>query len=135
MTRLGSALEHAGEVESRLAAEFARVARDHGDEPDVFHLCALMTEEAETRAGRLAEFSVRHGAGGEPPSLLADLVTLFVRVQEAWIYATVVRQAALATRDPELLAAADTWLEQAARQAKWLTTRIKTTAPQALTVE
>jgi hypothetical protein len=58
-----------------------------------------------------------------------------VRVQEAWIHATVVRQAALAKRDREALAAADAWLEEAARQAKWLKTRIKTTAPQALAVE
>ena len=43
--------------------------------------------------------------------------------------ATVIRQAALGAGDREALAAADACLEQTARQAKWLKTRIKTHGP------
>jgi hypothetical protein len=44
-----------------------------------------------------------------------------------------VRQAALAKRDRELLDAVEASLAETAAQAKWERTRIKTTAPQALT--
>jgi hypothetical protein len=48
--------------------------------------------------------------------------------------ATAVRQAALAKRGRELLDTVSSCLDETAAQAKWLKTRIKTTAPQALTV-
>jgi len=67
--------------------------------------------------------------------LLADLSRLFVMAQECWLDATVVRQGALAKRDQELAETAAGHLEETAAQAKWLKTRIKTTAPQVLAVE
>jgi ferredoxin-nitrate reductase len=69
------------------------------------------------------------------PRLLADLSRLFVLAQECWIDGTVVRQAALAKRDKELISTISTCLEETSTQVKWLQTRIKTTAPQALTIE
>jgi hypothetical protein len=136
MSRFGRALERTTELESGLASEFARVAQRHDQEPDVLHLCVLMAEESGTQANRLRELSERSGIEGEdPPRLVDDLVTLYVYVQEAWIQAIVVRQAAMAARDREALKLADACVEQAAGQARWLKTRIKTTAPQALTVE
>jgi hypothetical protein len=136
MTRFGDAIRRAAEVESGLAAEFARTAVEHEDEPDVAHLSSLFAEEAEKQANNLAALATRHGdtSDGLPP-LLDDLTRLYLHVQEAWIYATIVRQGALAKRDEATLAVAESLLQEAARQAKWLTTRIKTTAPQALTVE
>jgi hypothetical protein len=136
VTRFGDAIRRAEEAESSLASEFTRVANQHEDEPDVFHLCRLLGEKAEVRAARLEELEKRDGdVPAETPLLLADLTALYMHVQEAWIHATIVRQAALAKRDRTVLAAADESLEHAAREAKWVTTRIKTTAPQALSVE
>jgi hypothetical protein len=129
-------MRRAGDAESTLAAAFTRAAQEHEDEPDVGRLCGLFAGETEAQAARLAALATGLGeTGGEPPRLLDDLLSLYLDVQNAWIQATVVRQAALAGRDPEAIAAADSLLLEASRQAKWLLTRIKTTAPQALTVE
>jgi hypothetical protein len=73
--------------------------------------------------------------GDEGARLLSDLTHLYVLAQACWIDGTVVRQAALAARDEELLAAVDGCLEETSAQVKWLRTRIKAVAPQVLTVE
>lgn len=136
VTRFGHAIRRAEDVEIQLAAAYRRIAKEHEDEPDVVHLCSLFADEAETQANRLAALAGDHGdSGGEPLAFLDDLLALYLDVQKAWIHATILRQSALAKRDPQTLAAADSFLLEAGRQAKWLTTRIKTTAPQALTVE
>jgi hypothetical protein len=136
MTRFEDTIRRTEDIESSLAAEFARVAEEHEEEPGVAHLSSLFAEEAEKQANKLVALATRRGdtSDGLPP-LLDDLTRLYLHVQEAWIYATIVRQGALAKRDEATLAVAESLLQQAARQAKWLTTRIKTTAPQALTVE
>lgn len=144
MSRLAEAIGRMCEREERLARAFAVVAERHAAEPDVFHLCSLFGEQARDDMTLLRPFLDDDGkADGPGPqedrapgeSLLNDLTRLFVLTQECWVDATVVRQAALAKRDQKLLAAVDPCLEDTAAQAKWLTTRIKTTAPQWLTVE
>jgi hypothetical protein len=131
------------EHENRLAQAFTAAAERHAAEPDVFHLCGLFGEQSQEHMSRLRPFADDAIADGPGPqedgeadgSLLDDLTRLFVLTQECWVDATAVRQAALAKRDEKLLAVVDACLEETAAQAKWLTTRIKTTAPQWLTVE
>jgi hypothetical protein len=151
MTRLGHAIRRAQKVELELADAFTAVAKRHEADPDVFHLCEMLGEQARTHAERFQPFARRYGDvpadrgvgsrnGEDEPqtaglSLLCDLTGLYVLAEEAWIKATVVRQAALAKRDRELLDVVTDCLQETAGQAKWLKTRIKTTAPQALTVE
>ena len=151
MSRLGSAIRRAHDAESELAKAFAGVAERHVDEPDVFHLCTTLGEQSKEQAARLLPFAERYdGANGGPAAtaarpapdeaepgtrLLADLSHLFVLAQECWIDATIVRQAALAKRDEELISTISSCVDGTVAQVKWLQTRIKTTAPQALTIE
>jgi hypothetical protein len=142
MSRLGRAVERACEREGDLAAAYAAVSERHADEPDVFHLSGMFAGNAEELASKLRPLAERDGddRGGaeafEPAeSLLSDLSRLFVLAQECWIDATILRQGALAERDEELLEVADDCLQATAGQTKWLRTKIKTTAPQWLTVE
>jgi hypothetical protein len=140
MSRLGDAARRTSERERLLATAYASVAERHSDEPDVFHLCNRFGEQSDERAAQMLRLA---DGGGDAPAprfepsgvLLDDLDSLFVLTQECWIGATIVHQAAMAGRDEELLSAADACLEESAGQAKWLKTRIKTTAPQWLTVE
>jgi hypothetical protein len=146
MTKLAEAIRRAHDLELELAAAFAAVADRHPDEPDVFHLGHTFAKEATRHASRLRPFcetgkgaaarAASNGSGPGPSagsSLLDDLCDLFVLTQRCWIEETAVRQAALAKRDRELLDAVEASLAETAAQAKWERTRIKTTAPQALT--
>lgn len=142
MSRLGQAVGRACEREGDLASAYAAVSERHPDEPDVFHLCGMFAGKAEELASRLRPLAERERNGRnsvesfEPDeSLLGDLSRLFVLAQECWIDATILRQGALAERDEELLEVAEDCLQETAGQAKWLKTKIKTTAPQWLTVE
>jgi hypothetical protein len=145
MSRLGEAVRRSRALEERLAAAYGTTAERHAAEPDVFHLCTMFGEQAGEHAARLGPFAERHGAGdgrapapasdGSDGSLLGDLTRLFVLAQECWIDATIVRQAALAARDAELLDVVTASLEETEAQTKWLKSRVKTTAPQWLTVE
>jgi hypothetical protein len=151
MSRLGTAIRRSHYVEAELARTFAGVAERHADEPDVFHLCTMLGEQSKEHAARLLPFAQRYrgleaGASatvaqptpvetGPGSRLLADLSHLFVLAQECWIDGTVVRQAALAKRDKELVSTISACLEETSTQVRWLQTRIKTTAPQALTIE
>jgi len=157
MTLLGDAIRQLHEAELRLALEFGRVAERHAGDPDVFHLCQMLAEQCRSQAERLQPLAERSGssdpsgapadsvtaARSEPMDsrsdqpglvLLSDLNLLYLLAQECWIDATIVRQAAQAKRDRELLETVDSCLEKTTVQSKWLKTRIKATAPQALTV-
>jgi hypothetical protein len=144
MSTLGREIGRFRALELGLADDLARVAERHADEPDVFHLCRTFAEESRSHAARLEPLAARYGATSPPNGagddegemeLLPDLMRLYVLAQECWIEAAALRQAALAKRDAELLDAVTACLDGTAGQAKWLKTRIKTTAPQALTVE
>ena len=67
--------------------------------------------------------------------LLAELRTLHLRTHEVAITWTMAEQAAKALRDTDLLKVATECQSETEMQAKWFTTRIKTSAPQALVVD
>ena len=142
-------LLHAGEA--ALAQSFRQVAEGHGDEPDVYHLCHTLAQQCDEHERRLAPIVDRYGehAEDEPDRFhaaamsesrsgalgllrdLQDVLTLAAFVDTTW---TVVKQAALALRDEELLAVAEQCESQTKLQQDWLSTRLKQAAPQALLV-
>jgi hypothetical protein len=66
--------------------------------------------------------------------LLHDLRETYVSAHDAEIAWVMLRQAAKAARDTELVATAEEGLEEAERRWKWLRTKIKDASPQVLVV-
>ncbi|WP_106814827.1 ferritin family protein [Microbacterium timonense] len=142
-------LLHVGE--RTLAQSFRQLADGHGDEPDVYHLCHTLAQQCDEHERRLAPIVQRYGEQPDdeperfhteamtqsrsgPLGLLRDLQdmhTLVAFVDTTW---TVVKQAALALRDEELLEVTKQCESQTKLQQDWLSTRLKQAAPQALLV-
>src|SRR3954451_17749716 len=140
-------------AEGTLAASFRTVGEGHADDADVFHMCETLARMSDDHVALLRPIADRYGeesSGGdvnEPERLhadgvaevrsgpvgllrdLQDLEVLVTLVQTTW---TVVYQAAQALRDAELMEAAQTANSSTSRQLKWLNTRMKAAAPQAL---
>ena len=149
MSRLGDAVQLSYDLETRLGRAFGELAERHAADADVFHICSMFAEQCSSQAARLRPHAERL-SGTEASTgptiagrvdrdeqgtdLLANLTGAFLLAQECWITATVVRQAALAARDEELLPVISSCLDETSTQLRWLETRIKTTAPQALTM-
>jgi hypothetical protein len=138
------------EAERTLAASFRQVADGHGEEPDVYFACQTLAGQCDAHREALAPVIDRYGGApgdDEPARLhaeglsetrtgpvgllrdLQDLLLLVSFVETTW---TVVRQAAQALRDRELLNVIADCAEQTGVQARWCRTRIKQAAPQAL---
>lgn len=139
------------DAEGALAGAFEQVAKQHGDEPDVEHLCLLLSRQAAAHGEALAPVVERYGEQDdrEPEKLAAaefdgnrtggvgllrdlqDLYALACFVDITW---TVVEQAAQGLRDQELLDIVQSSEQETTQQLTWLRTRIKQAAPQALIV-
>jgi hypothetical protein len=161
--RLGPLLARLHELETDLAQEYRALGERHAADHDVYHQCHAFAQQCDDHAGRLAPVAERHGehvAGDEGPDfwsgalervrragsavlgrspetgvlLLRDLRELFLSAEECSITWVMAGQAAQAARDRELLALVTQCHEQAEHQVKWLVTRIKVAAPQALVV-
>lgn len=130
---------------------FREVAAAHAAEADVFHVCQQLAEDCDAHAARLAPFADRYGedAPDEPDrlhselfqgprsgglALLRDLHDLYLMAAECDIAWTLVGQAAQGARDPELLEVVRACEAATAVEMKWLRTRMKQAAPQALVV-
>ncbi|MFC8269825.1 hypothetical protein ACFUIZ_29510 [Streptomyces cinereoruber] len=140
-------LQHA--ASRTLADSFRQVADGHADEPDVHTLCHTLAAMSDAHVDRLAPVADRYGEQredeperlhadglGETRSggvgLLRDLQDLYVLASFVDITWTVLGQAAQGTRDHELLDVVTSCETDTRRQLKWLNTRIKQAAPQAL---
>jgi hypothetical protein len=133
-------------AQTALAAAFRAVGEAHAEEADVFHLTRTLAQRCDRHAERLAPFLERYGRqpGDEPArfagprsgglGLLRDLHDLYVLAAQVDIAWTMVGQAARGLRDDELLGAASAGEAETATQMRWLRTRMKTAAPQALVV-
>lgn len=138
-------------AERDLADAFGQVAEGHGDEPDVAHLCRTFARQCAGHADRLGPFVERYGeeAPEEPDrlyhdlfhgtrkgglGLLRDLQDLYLLASAVDISWTLIRQAAQGLRDEGLVAAVGACDGETAVQLKWLRTRMKQAAPQALIV-
>ncbi|MEV4520062.1 hypothetical protein AB0J77_07520 [Micromonospora tulbaghiae] len=138
-------------AQDRLGDAFTEVGTAHRDEPDVFHTCERLAERCHAHAAALAPFARRYaedapaepdrlhselfsGTRTGPIGLLRDLQDLYLMAAECDICWTVVGQAAYGARDTELLAVVRSCEQETAIQLKWLRTRMKQAAPQALVV-
>jgi hypothetical protein len=135
-----------------LADSFRVVAEGHVHVADLHHLCLTLAAMSDEHRQRLAPVVERYGEEDleEPERLraeglhqtregeigllrdLQELHVLATLVQTKW---TVIVQGAQGLRDNELLEVASSSQADTRRQLTWLTTRMKTTAPQALIVE
>jgi hypothetical protein len=142
-------LLHRSELE--LGKALREVAEAHGDEPDVHATCLKLAADCDSHAEQLEPFARRYGehAEDEPErlhselfrgtrsgglGLLRDLHDLYLMATECDISWTMVGQAAKGARDDELDRVVSACEEEASIQAKWLRTRMKSAAPQALVV-
>ena len=138
-------------AQENLAAAFREVAGAHADEADVFHLCSKLARQCDAHAERLKPIADRYGedAPEEPDrlhseifhgsrtgglGLLRDLQDLYLMAAECDIAWTLVGQAAKGLRDDEMLEVVEACEQETAIQLKWLRTRMKQAAPQALVV-
>jgi len=138
-------------AQSNLAAAFREVADGHPEEVDVMHTCNRLAQECDRHAEQLAPFVERYGedAPEEPDrlhseifkgsrtgglGLLRDLQDLYLMAAECDVSWTLVGQAAQGLRDDELLEVVQADEQRTALQLKWLRTRMKEAAPQALVV-
>jgi hypothetical protein len=142
-------LLHKAQVD--LADAFRQVRDAHAEEVDVFHTCEKLAKECDGHAERLQPFAERYGedAPDEPDrlyselfkgtrtgglGLLRDLHDLYLMACECDMAWTLVGQAAQGLRDRELLEVVTASEGETAMQLKWLRTRMKQAAPQALVV-
>lgn len=138
-------------AEINLAGAFREVAEAHAEEVDVFHLCRRLARQSDRHAELLAPFVERYGeeAEDEPDrlhselfrgarqgglGLLRDLHDLYLMAAETDIAWTLIGQAAKGLRDDKLLSAVEQGEQETSVQLKWLKTRMKQAAPQALVV-
>jgi hypothetical protein len=161
--QLGRAIKELQDAEVELAAAFRKVGDRHAADHDVFHLCRTLAEQCDEHAAKLVPHGERYSQGlDEPPQpgavesllgtvrrkasetagrlpqsgklLLDDLRGLYLLAEECLIDWTLVLQGAKAARDRELLETAAACMNETEVQTKWLKTRLKTAAPQVLTV-
>lgn len=139
------------EGEKTLAESFRQVAEGHADDADVYHLCQRLATQCDRHREALAPVVERYGEERESEpeelhaeglsrtrtggvGLLRDLHDLYMLVSYLDIAWTVVGQAAKAARDKELIEIVSHCEGETSTQLKWLTTRMKEAAPQALIV-
>jgi hypothetical protein len=138
-------------AEINLAAAFREVAVAHRDESDIHHQAERMARQCDGHAESLGPFVDRYGedAPDEPDrlhselftgsrtgglGLLRDLHDLYLMACQSDISWTLVGQAAQGARDRDLLRVVSLCEGDTAIQVKWLMSRMKTAAPQALIV-
>jgi hypothetical protein len=142
-------LLHRAQVE--LGKAFRDVGDAHRDEPDVLRICEQLAAQCDGHAEQLQPFAERYGedADDEPErlhsdlfrgtrqgglGLLRDLHDLYLMAAECDISWTLVGQAAKGARDDELAEVVARCESETTTQLKWLRTRMKAAAPQALVV-
>ena len=137
--------------EEELAQALRDVGEAHRDDQDVFHQCARLARQCDGHAEALGPFAERYGedapdeperlrstlfegAREGPLGLLRDLHDLYLMACECDMAWTLVGQAAQGARDTELFDVVKACEGETATQMKWLKSRLKETAPQALVV-
>ena len=148
---LANYLGYLHKAELHLAEAFRKVGEGHAAEADVYHTCSTLAKQCEAHAEKLGPFVERYGraAPTEPDRLYHELFTetrsgglgLLRDMQDLYLMAnaydiswTMIGQAAQGVPDRELLEVVDSCEGQTATQIKWLKTRMKQAAPQALLV-
>jgi hypothetical protein len=135
--------------EETLAESFRQLAESHGDEPDVHSLALSLAKQCDSHREQLGPIMDRFGtapADDEPERLHADVLEtragplgLLRDLQDLYLLAsltdvtwTMVKQAAQALQDGGLLDVIEACEHETSVQLRWLMTRMKQAAPQAL---
>jgi len=138
-------------AEQELAEALREVGQAHADEPDVKVICTKLAGDCDSHASGLEPFARRYGeeAEDEPErlhselfrgtrsgglGLLRDLHDLYLMACQCDMAWTLVGQAARGARDRELLDLVEACEGETTLALKWLATRMKQAAPQALVV-
>jgi hypothetical protein len=138
-------------AEELLASSYRVVGDGHAAEPDVHGICHLLARQCDAHERALRPVLDRYGErpGDEPDrlhvtaiestrsgpvGLLRDLQDLCLIAQLVATTYTVVKQAAAALRDEELLGVIADCDGETETQIAWIFTRMKQAAPQALVV-
>ena len=138
-------------AEQMLASSYRQVAEGHGAEPDVYHLCQALAQQCDQHERALAPVTERYGEQPDdeperlhavgisstrtgPVGLIRDLQDLYLLANLVDVTWMMVKQAALALRDDQLVAVVGQCDAQIKVQLSWLTTRMKQAAPQALII-
>lgn len=120
------------------------LAERHVSEADVYHVGSSLAVKVNEIArsfgidrpapepGADASFWTQQGFEADGMALLQDLRRIAVEAHGAHIDVLIVQQGAMAARDQALMVAAQAAASEIGRVDKWLTTRIKEAAPQAL---
>ena len=144
-----------GEVhrsEVLLGSAYDHVATSHADEADVHHSCVTFSSQAAEHVASVRPCIEQYGevVPDQPDRLYANLFTgerrgsagMLRDLRDLWLFAssvemtwTLVLQAAKAQQDEALQAAATAAQEQLVAQRKFLETKMKIAAPQALLVD
>jgi hypothetical protein len=141
-----SLLSHA---ERRLAQAYWEVADTHRDEPDIFNLYHMFSNQSDAHVERLQPFVDRYGEHyeGEPDrlhsdlfsgtregslALLRDLHDLYLMATEADISWIMIKQAAQGLQDRDLVGVVEACEGDTTQQLKAIKTRMKQAAPQTL---
>ena len=148
---LANYLGYLHESEHNLAMGFRKVGEGHAAEADIFHTSNTLAKQCEAHVEKLAPFVDRYGEDvpTEPDrlyrelfggvregglGLIRDLHDLYLMANASDIAWTMIGQAAQGARDRELLEVVNACEGETANQIKWLKTRMKQAAPQALLV-
>lgn len=138
-------------AEQVLAESLKTLGDGHADEPDVVEATQLLAQQSEEHVRRLQPAVDRYGeqpddepdrlhavalpeARSGPLGLLRDLQDVHLMATLVDSTSTLVKQAALALRDEELLAVIAACEGETGVQVDWLAMRMKQAAPQALLV-
>ena len=138
-------------AEQLLASALRAVGDGHAGEADILQLSGVLAAQCDAHAEGLAPFADRYGdeersAADEPHrdlfggprsgplGLLRDLNDLYLMACECELSWILVAQAARGARDRELLEVVVCCDAETSMQVKWLRTRMKQAAPQALVV-
>ncbi len=137
--------------EQQLADAFETIAEHHGDEPDIYQNCLLLSSWSQQHVQALKPLIDRYSeTKSEEPerltktlfeeprtgslALLRDLHDLWLLANEVYLCWIVLLQAAQALRDRELETVCQQLDDETKRQISWLMTRIKHASPQTLVV-
>jgi predicted RNA-binding protein with PIN domain len=161
--KLASALRDLQKAESELAAEYRTVGERHAAEHDVFHICHTLASQSAARADRIAGV-LESGAESPPENghestvhslvaaarrtasqaishsaassavLLADLRHLYSLTADCEAQWLIVGQGAKASREAALIDLTSTSCEEVVGQMRWIKTKLKLAAPQAVAV-
>ncbi|MER7174838.1 hypothetical protein [Streptomyces mesophilus] len=161
MSRVGTLFEDLYRAEVELARDYRSVAERQVADPGTHYMCGTLARRAQARAERLAELaepfaadlsrsevgertaaaweSMRDKAsatlGLHAPAglhLLHDLRRLYASASQVQVNWVLLQQIAQALRDRRLLDEADASGREVVTEVKWVRTRLKEAAPQAL---